>query len=128
MCLLLCRYYGEKIDRTVTKKKKRDADAPIISTIYDDPGYTDEPETLLERKNPHNIKHRSANSVMASATSSQSSTSRAPVTGSLSHAFKAPVVDGQCRVVSAPVIVKQSVMNLASSSTGDIKPKMREND
>ncbi|XP_067933820.1 G patch domain-containing protein 3-like [Watersipora subatra] len=52
-------FYGEKVARFVTPRgRKRVSDEAIISTKYDDPADTDESDNLLERKNPHNIKHR----------------------------------------------------------------------
>ena len=59
LLVLLYRYYGEKVNRLVSPgSKKRCSDDPIISTVYDDPKATDETDTLLERKNPHNVKYR----------------------------------------------------------------------
>lgn len=53
------RYHGEKKSRFVqSKSRKRPADDALISTVYDDPKDTDEPDSLLQRSNPHNIKHR----------------------------------------------------------------------
>ena len=57
---IVLRFRGERIARFIPpgSRRKRRSDAPIISTVYDNPANTDEPDELLERKNPHNIKHR----------------------------------------------------------------------
>nr|XP_006821897.1 PREDICTED: G patch domain-containing protein 3-like [Saccoglossus kowalevskii] len=51
-------YYGEKINRNVKKTKKRRAEDGIITTIYDNPLETDQPDTLLRSQHPWTLKYR----------------------------------------------------------------------